>query len=118
MKNDKKKPPVADRILEGLQEFAEAVKKGEVPAERFRCHTFDASLMPRPCDARLAAQTRAILGTSQVAFALLLGVSVRTVRSWEQGRSTPGQTACRFMDEIRRNPPYWIARLKGAVGTE
>ena len=32
---------------------------------------------------------RAKLGASQAAFALLIGVSVATLRNWEQGRRTP-----------------------------
>jgi len=44
-------------------------------------------------------------------FAHFLGVSVKTVRSWEQGK-TPSDIASRFMDEIRHNPNYWRQRLK------
>lgn len=36
-----------------------------------------------------AAEARAKIGLSQQAFALLLGVSARTLQDWEQGRRTP-----------------------------
>jgi putative transcriptional regulator len=36
-----------------------------------------------------AAQARANMGLSQQAFALLLGVSARTLQDWEQGRRAP-----------------------------
>ena len=36
-----------------------------------------------------AAEARARVGLSQQAFALLLGVSARTVQDWEQGRREP-----------------------------
>ena len=36
-----------------------------------------------------AAQARALVGLSQQEFALLLGVSPRTLQDWEQGRRQP-----------------------------
>jgi putative transcriptional regulator len=36
-----------------------------------------------------AAEARAKMGLSQQAFALLLGVSARTLQDWEQGRRVP-----------------------------
>ena len=36
-----------------------------------------------------AAEARARVGLSQQAFALLLGVSARTLQDWEQGRREP-----------------------------
>ena len=40
-----------------------------------------------------AAEARALVGLSQQAFALLLGVSARTVQDWEQGRREPSGAA-------------------------
>ena len=40
-----------------------------------------------------AAEARARVGLSQQAFALLLGVSARTVQDWEQGRREPSGAA-------------------------
>jgi putative transcriptional regulator len=36
-----------------------------------------------------AAEARALVGLSQQEFALLLGVSARTLQDWEQGRRAP-----------------------------
>jgi len=36
-----------------------------------------------------AAEARALIGLSQQEFALLLGVSARTLQDWEQGRREP-----------------------------
>ena len=44
-------------------------------------------------------------------FARFLGVSVKTVRAWEQGTNTPQEIACRLMDEILHDPDYWRKRL-------
>ena len=40
-----------------------------------------------------AADARARVGLSQSQFAALLGVSVRTLQNWEQGRSQPSGAA-------------------------
>lgn len=40
-------------------------------------------------EATVASQARAKVGLSQSAFAALLGVSVRTLQDWEQGRREP-----------------------------
>ena len=40
-----------------------------------------------------AAEARAKIGLTQSAFAQLMGVSVRTLQNWEQGRSQPSGAA-------------------------
>ncbi|MGE0583459.1 MAG: helix-turn-helix domain-containing protein [Steroidobacteraceae bacterium] len=45
---------------------------------------------------------RARLDLSQPAFADLLGVSVATVRDWEQGRNAPSGPAAKLLDLAAR----------------
>ncbi len=108
-------PSVADQIIERMRDFTEALKSGEPIEERFTCRTIALDLRPTPHEPKLVKKTRQLLGTSQAVFALLLGVSPNTVRAWEQGVNTPSDIACRFMDEIRRDPEYWCKRLRSAV---
>ncbi|HEY6218532.1 MAG TPA: NadS family protein [Gemmatimonadaceae bacterium] len=47
---------------------------------------------------------RAKLGQSQSDFALMIGVSVATLRNWEQGRRTPDGPALALLRVAARNP--------------
>ena len=109
------KASVADQIADRLNGFAEALKNGETISKRFTCRRVVLDLNPTPYDPELVRKTRDILKASQAMFAKFLGVKVRTVQGWEQGLSTPSDMACRFMDEIRNNPGYWLKRFEGAL---
>lgn len=50
------------------------------------------------------AGTREIMGLSQAQFARLLGVSVRTLQDWEQGRRAPSGAARTLIMIAHRNP--------------
>jgi putative transcriptional regulator len=60
----------------------------------------------------MVKETRKLIRASQAIFAQFLGVSLSAVRDWEQGIKPPGGAACRIMDEIRRNPDYFVGRLR------
>lgn len=51
-----------------------------------------------------AADARAHVGLSQSQFAALLGVSVRTLQGWEQGRKQPSGAARTLIEIAKRNP--------------
>jgi putative transcriptional regulator len=110
-----KKPSVGGRIIQGLQEFAESLERKESVAEKFTCRVVELDLRPETYSPELVKETRKLLNASQSVFARLLGVSVKTVRAWEQGINTPMDVACRFMDEIRHNPGYFLKRLKDSA---
>ena len=51
------------------------------------------------------------LGTSQAESALMIGVSVATLRNWEQGRRTPEGPALALLRVAARNPQAVIEAL-------
>jgi len=57
-----------------------------------------------PAEKALVAGARAATGLSQAAFAKLLGVSVRTLQEWEQGRKTPSGAAATLLKVAARHP--------------
>lgn len=55
----------------------------------------------RPADVK---SVREKLRASQTEFALMIGVSVATLRNWEQGRRTPDGPALALLRVAARNP--------------
>ena len=64
----------------------------------------------RPADIRAV---RAKLGASQEEFALMIGVSVATLRNWEQGRRTPDGPALALLRVAAKNPKAVANALYG-----
>jgi putative transcriptional regulator len=57
-----------------------------------------------PVERVQVAAARAATGLSQAAFAKLLGVSVRTLQEWEQGRKIPSGAAATLLKVASRHP--------------
>ena len=103
---------VGGQLVKRLKGFAEALETTKRIGDRFTCRTIKLNLEPTPYSPERIKRVRNTLGASQAIFAQFLGVSVSTVRDWEQGVKPPRPIACRLMDEILRHPDYWIARLE------
>ncbi len=110
-----KKKTVAEELISGFTELAEALEAGNDLGNKFNCYQIQLDLQPKTYTPELVRATRKKLTASQTVFAKFLGVSPKTVRQWEQGLGTPSPIACRFMDEIRRNPEHYVARLQESV---
>jgi putative transcriptional regulator len=58
-----------------------------------------------------ASEARRKVGLSQSQFAVALGVSVRTLQEWEQGRREPSGAAQRLLNIALRHPEVLIEEL-------
>ena len=113
----KKKPKLSSverDLVEGLEGFAAHLKSGAPIEKKYTVRRVVLDLHPKSYTPTQVKSTRQLLQASQVLFAQFLGVSVKTVRAWEQGKS-PSDMACRFMDEIQRDPAHWRKRLKESM---
>jgi putative transcriptional regulator len=111
----KKNRTVADDLIAGFTELADALEAGGDIGKRFNCYQKWLDLRPEPYTPELVRCTRKRLRASQAVFARFLGVSAKSVSQWERGVNRPGSTACRFLDEIRRNPAYYVRRLRESM---
>jgi putative transcriptional regulator len=90
---------IAREVLEGLDDFA-AWRAGE---RKLRTVAVE---LPRAAD---VAKIRHSLGLSQTAFAAFMGVSVGTLRNWEQLRREPQGPARAFLRVASAEPMAVLA---------
>ena len=90
------KRDIGQEILEGLQEI-KADKKSEMP---LRSHILKEPAPPQVIRARL--------NLSQSAFAGFMGVSLRTVQDWEQGRRKPSGPAIALLRIAEQQPEIFM----------
>jgi len=106
------KTTLGQEIIASLEEFHEALASGARISEQFTVRKVVLDLEPAAYGPNDVRRARRALDASQAIFAKFLGVSVQTVRAWEQGDKVPREVARRFMDEIQRDPTYWRKRLR------
>jgi putative transcriptional regulator len=83
-------------ILEGIREI-KAFKEGKVKLTTRK--------LSEPSSPK---EIRARLNLSQAAFAGLMGVSVRTVQDWEQGRREPSGPAKSLLRIAEQHPDVFL----------
>jgi len=92
---------VANSLIRGAEE-ALAIAKGEMePAAIFIPETVD------------VAAIRKKQNLSQAAFANRFGLSVGTIRDWEQSRRSPDRAALILLSVIDREPDAVVRTLSG-----
>lgn len=81
----RRKRNIGNEILKGIRQ----IKRGEIG---------------RVINVPPVSETRARVGLSQSEFARMLGVSVRTLQEWEQGRRAPSGPARTLLAIAHKNP--------------
>ena len=82
------------RIIEGMKE-ALAISRGELPNKTYKIH------IPEEIDVKAIREQ---MGLSQSSFANRFGLSVYSLRNWEQGRRQPDPTARAYLKVIEKAP--------------
>ena len=91
-----------DLLMTSVKEGAAILRNEAAPSRVFEF---------RPADVKTI---RASLHQSQVEFALMIGVSVATLRNWEQGRRVPEGPARALLMVAARNPAAVSEALRRA----
>jgi len=89
------------RIIESMKE-ALAISRGELPPESYRVH------IPENVDVKAIREK---MGLSQFSFANRFGLSVYSLRNWEQGKRQPDPTARAYLKVIEKAPDIVIKVL-------
>jgi putative transcriptional regulator len=116
MKKGPKLTPKGAKIIAALARFRDTIEAGTPIEQRYTVRRVKLDLSPRKFGPDEVKGIRAIIGVSQPIFGQFLGVDVKTVRSWEQGRRSPSGMACRFLEEIQASPEHWRSRLSAVLG--
>ena len=91
------------RIVESMKE-AVAIAKGALPEDAYTVHI--------PADVDVKAIRRQ-LGLSQELFSARFGLSMHTLRNWEQGKRTPDPAARAYLKVIEKAPDVVKEVLSG-----
>ena len=82
------------RIIDSMKE-AVSIASGEMPVDAYRVH------IPSQVDVKAIRQG---LGLSQSSFAARFGLSLHTLRNWEQGKRQPDPAARAYLKVIEKAP--------------
>ena len=111
MKPGSRLTPKGAKIVAALERFRDTIEAGTPIEQHYTVRRVKLDLTPRTFGPDEVKGIRALMGVSQPIFGQFLGVDVKTVRSWEQGRRVPSGMARRFLEEIQAAPEHWRGRL-------
>ena len=108
------KVDIGPEILRGLREFRGVLERGEKLSDRFTVRRFRPAERAHQWSGNDVRQLREQMRASQAIFASLVGVSVKTIQSWEQG-GRPPMIACRLLDCMKDEPARWERMLHNSA---
>ncbi len=91
-------------LMKGMKEASDFIRTGELKVGKIH--------IPAEID---AAAIRAKTGLSQISFSKQIGVSVATLRNWEQGRRVPDGPAQVLLRLLNEDPKIVQRTLKSAA---
>ncbi len=97
---DKNMSKLGQEIIQGLKE-AIAYTDGTADKSKYRLYEFSAVTCPDHIDVRAIRNS---LGLSQTQFAAAFGLSLYSLRNWEQGRRFPDPAARAYLKVIEKAP--------------
>jgi putative transcriptional regulator len=93
-----------DGLMKSMKEAQHFMRTGKIPGGRVH--------IPKEID---SAAIRAKAGLTQAAFAKQIGVSIATLRNWEQGRRNPDGPARVLLAMLAKDPNIVKRMLKSAA---
>ena len=91
---------IGQELIEAMQELLD-YSEGKID---LRTSTYNLTPVCESLSMDEIKETRKMLGVSQGVFAVVLGVSKKTVESWETGRYTPDGAARRLITMLQTDP--------------
>ena len=88
-----------DMLLSSIKEAGDIKKGKKEPSRRFEINAPEIKMV------------RKVLNVSQSEFAMMIGVSVRTLQNWEQGRRKPEGPAKALLRIASKNPKAVLEAL-------
>ena len=118
MNEDARLSPLGAEMVAGLSAFCDALESGAPIEKRFTIRTVHLDLDSKPYGPEEVKHVRKMLNASQALLAKFLGVSVKTLRSWEQGTRPVPKIACRYLDDVVAHPDIWRHRIRPATADQ
>ena len=93
---------IGQELIEAMQELVD-YSEGKV---NLRTTRLNVSPVREKIEADEIKETRKKLGMTQGVFAIVIGVSKKTVESWESGRYSPDGAARRLISVMQKDPSF------------
>lgn len=98
-----------EKLLESMEQAVQ-IAQGKMPRPGYVEHTIQVARAPEHVDVK---SIRERMGMTQAGFAASFGLSLYTVRGWEQGKRKPDPAARAYLRVIEKAPDTVRAALAG-----